>query len=105
LDTNGARHLQKRLEAHEHWRQADAVVDGRQPANDPDVHELEGIGDGVRLYGCEARQATVHARPALVTFRMTKALVDGAWERSVIEESVEYLDTHPGTGRIEPRTA
>ena len=63
------------------------------------------IGDGVRLYGCEVRKATVHARPALVTFRMTKTLVDGAWERSVIEESVEYLDTDLGPGRIEPQTA
>ena len=92
MDTNGARHLQKRLRAHEHWCQAEAVADGRQPSSDPDVRELEEIGDGVRLYGCDVVRTSVDGRPAQVATRMTKTLVDGAWETSHVQEAVEYVD-------------
>ena len=105
MDANGARELQKRLEAHEQWRQAEAVLDGRLPPTDPDLPELAEIGDGVRYYGCEQRETTVDGRRALVTFRMTKTLVDGCWERSLIQESVEFLDTPPATGQVLPGPA
>ena len=51
MDAAGAGELQRRIEEHQHWRQAEAVRDGRQPAADPDAQELEEIGDGLRLYG------------------------------------------------------
>ena len=92
MDTNGARHLQKRLEAHEHWRQADALLDGRQPSTDPDVLDLEEIGDGVRMYARDLVRTSVEGRPAHVATRMTKTLVDGCWETSHVHEDIEYLD-------------
>ena len=77
MDAAGAEELRKRLEEQQHWRQAEAVRDGRQPATDPDSFELEEIGDGVRRYGHEQQRMTVDGRPALVTVRMTKTIVDG----------------------------
>ena len=74
MDANGARQLQKRLEAHEHWCQAEAVRDGRQPSTDPDVLEFIEIRDGVR-----------HYREGL-----TKTLVDGAWETSRVQDDLAY---------------
>lgn len=72
MDANGARELAKRLEAHEHWRQADAVRNGDQPAADPDAHALEEVGDGVRRYRRESDSE--HA--------LCKRLVAGRWEVS-----------------------
>jgi hypothetical protein len=92
MDANGARELQKRLEAHEQWRQAEAVLDGRLPPTDPDVLELEELGDGVRHYGREVVRTTVEGRPAQVSTRMTKTLVDGCWETSHVHEDIAYLD-------------
>ena len=63
MDANGARALTARIEQHQHWREAPAVHDGRQPATDPDARELVGIVDGVRLYAGG----------------LEKRLVDGAW--------------------------
>ena len=90
MDAAGAQELRKRLEEQAHWRQAEAVRSGRQPATDPDAHELEEIGDGVRYYGCDRQRLTVDGRPALVTFRIVKQLVDGWWETSLIREDVEH---------------
>jgi len=73
MDAAGAAELRKRLEQQHHWRLAEAVRDGRQPATDPDFLELEEIGDGVRLYRAE-NGAEGH--------RMTKRLVDGHWQTS-----------------------
>ena len=72
MDANGARELAKRLEAHEHWRQADAVRSGDQPAADPDAHALEEVGDGIRRYRREADN-----EPSFC-----KRLVAGRWEVS-----------------------
>jgi hypothetical protein len=103
MDAAGAAELQKRIEEHQHWRQAAAVRDGRQPPADPDAEELEEIGDGVRLYGREEQLLTVDGRPALVTFRVAKQLVDGHWERAEISEDP---DDRPGrasrTGLVRP---
>jgi hypothetical protein len=92
MDAIGAQELRKRLEQHQHWPQAEAVRDGRQPATDPDQRELEEIGDGVRYYDREQQRTVVDGRPALVTVRMVKRIVDGEWERSAVQEKVEYLD-------------
>jgi len=37
----------------------------------------------------------VDGRRSLVTYRLTKALVDGWWQRSNVRESVRYLDGVP----------
>lgn len=50
MDALGAAALRRRLEEQQHWRQAQAVRDGRQPLVDPDRDELEQLGDGYRLY-------------------------------------------------------
>src|SRR6266576_7255381 len=95
MDAAGAEELRKRLEEQEDWRRADAVRDGRQPSADPDQHELEEIIDGVRYYGHEQQRITVDGRPALVTVRMTKSIVDGEWVRSFVPEKVVHLDADP----------
>jgi hypothetical protein len=50
VDAAGAAALRRRLEEQQHWSQAQAVRDGRQPLVDPDRDELEQLGDGFRLY-------------------------------------------------------
>ena len=81
MDATGARELRRFLETQEHWRQAAAVHDGRQPARDPDAYELEEIGDGVRYYGCEERW--IHnGGSTRASVRVVKRLVDGWWETS-----------------------
>jgi hypothetical protein len=102
MDAAGAEELRKRIEEQRHWRRAAAVRDGRQPATDPDQFELEEIGEDVRYYGREQQRTAVAGRPVLVTFRMTKTLVDGSWETSLARESVRYLDggSGPGTQQV-----
>ena len=81
MDAAGARGLRFRIEQQEQWRQADAVLDGRQPPVDPDTQDLQGLGDGVRLYSTRATRGGV--------VRICKRLVDGVWEHGAIEETVE----------------
>jgi len=95
MDAAGAEELRKRIEEQRHWEQAEAVRDGRQSATDPDSCELEELVDGVRYYGREEQVTVVDGRPSLVTYRLTKALVDGWWQRSNVRESVRYLDEVP----------
>ncbi len=73
MDANGARHLRRRLESQEHWRQADAVKRGEQSATDPEEQDLEELGEGIRRYrvGAYAPQ------------RLCKRLVEGRWESSL----------------------
>jgi hypothetical protein len=101
MDAAGAGELQRRIEEHQHWRQAEAVRDGRQPAADPDAQELEEIRDGIRFYGWE--QLAVDGGAAVVTYRVAKRLVDGHWERVEINEDP---DDRPGgasrTGLVRP---
>lgn len=103
MDANGARELSKRLEQQEHWRQAEAVRAGRQPATDPDSSELEEVVDDVRYYGREQQRMTVDGRPALVTSRMTKTIVDGEWVRSLVPENVVHLEG--GTSQVSSETS
>jgi hypothetical protein len=90
VDAAGAEQLRRRLEQQAHWRQAEAVRDGDQPACDPDAHDLEEIGERTRYYTRDRQRLTVDGRPAIVTFRTVKNLVDGRWELSIIREDVEY---------------
>jgi len=95
MDAAGAEELRKRIEEQRHWEQAEAVRDGRQSATDPDSFELEELVDGVRYYGRDEQVTVVDGRRSLVTYRLTKALVDGWWQRSNVRESVRYLDGVP----------
>ena len=87
MDANGARELSRRLEAHEHWRQAPAVLRGEQSATDPDAPDLEELGDGIRLYRREVHAAGANGAAASVTQRLCKRLVDGRWETSIETEA------------------
>lgn len=80
MDGNGARHLRRRLESHEHWRQAEAVQTGAQPAGDPDVHELVEFAEGIRRY----RDG------------FSKRLVDGRWVPTHAEEPAALADLNGG---------
>jgi hypothetical protein len=91
MDAAGAKELRKRLDEQEHWRQAPAVRDGRQPATDRDAGELEETGADVRYYGRETSQKLLDGRPALVISRMTKRLVGDYWETSFDEESTQFF--------------
>ncbi len=92
MDGKSARGLSARLELQEHWRQAQAVQQGVQPARDPDGLELREALDGLRLYDVrEEQRQTVDGRPALVTRRLTKRLVDGWWQTEYEVERVRPL--------------
>jgi len=88
MEVSGAEVLRQRLAQQEHWRAARAVRIGYQPSFDPDGHALESYHDGVRLYRREQRLEQRNGRHELVTRRIRKRLVDGAWEAEVLVESV-----------------
>ena len=69
MDARGAEHLRIRIEQQQHWRQAQAVLDGLQPAIDPDADDLVELQDELRIY----RES--HA----------KRLVDGWWHAHALE--------------------
>jgi hypothetical protein len=78
VDAAGARELRWRIEQQQHWRQAEAVVDGRQPTVDPDMNELVSLGDGLRMY---SERFTSEGR-----LRLCKRLVNGLWEPGTIAD-------------------
>ena len=69
MDARGAEHLRIRIEQHQHWRQAQAVLDGLQPAIDPDADDLVELRAELRIY------RDGHS----------KRLVDGWWHTRVLE--------------------
>ncbi len=77
MDAAGAVKLRWRIEQQQHWRQAQAVLDGRQPGTDPDTEQLVSIGDGIRIY---AERVTRDR-----TVRVCKRLVAGVWEAGTID--------------------
>jgi hypothetical protein len=88
--------LNERIAEQEHWRQADAVRRGLQPNIDPDAWQLVETRESLRIYDIrEQQRQTIDDRPALVTQRMTKRLVDGWWETSYVRESVQYFGDPP----------
>ncbi len=50
MDVLGAQLLRRTIEQQQHWCQAAAVVDGRQPIRDPDQAHLIEFGGPVRRY-------------------------------------------------------
>jgi hypothetical protein len=89
MDIQGAEALRWRLAQQEHWQTAAAVRSGAQPAIDPEGYALERFGEGVRVYRVRRRRDVVHGRSAMVTFRFSKRLVDGAWHEQVVVEDVQ----------------
>ena len=67
-----------RIEQHGHWKQAQSVLDGRQPASDPDRADLVSVGDGIRIYSLSYTHNG--------TGRLCKRLVNGVWEHGMVEE-------------------
>lgn len=80
MDAAGAASLRWRIEQQQHWRQAEAVLDGRQPTVDPDMDDLVSLGDGIRVY---SERFTSEGR-----MRLCKRLVAGVWEHGTIAESL-----------------
>ena len=54
------------------------MLDGRQPAIDPDSEDLDCVGDGIRIY---SERFTAEGR-----LRICKRLVDGVWEHGTLED-------------------
>jgi hypothetical protein len=67
MDAVGAQHLRRAIEQQRHWRQASAVLDGRQPGRDPNVSELVDFVGARRRY--RSRDGQV----------FEKRLLDGCW--------------------------
>ncbi len=82
MDGAGAEVLVRTIEQQSHWRQAEAVLDGRLPARDPDRESLVSLGRGIRVY---AHQVTRNGN----ALRLCKRLVDGIWEHGTIEASAD----------------
>jgi hypothetical protein len=76
VDVAGAESLRQRLEQQAHWRQAEAVRDGRQSATDPDIDELESMEYRRRLYAPRIVHGTV--------VRLHKELSDGVWMSNIM---------------------
>jgi hypothetical protein len=88
VDAAGAAKLHWRIEQQQNWRQAQSVVDGRQPATDPDSEDLISFGDGVRVY---SERYTSEGR-----LHLCKRLVDGVWEHGTVDgdECVALTKSH-----------
>jgi hypothetical protein len=78
VDVAGAECLTWSIEQQQNWRQAAAVLDGRQPPTDPDLEQLEMINNEIRLYAVRVTRGR--------TFRICKRLVEGVWEHGMLEE-------------------
>lgn len=92
MDATGAGKLREWLEQQEHWRQAEAVQQGRQASTDPDAWELEEVGERLRLYRVrEEQRRVVDGRPAVVIQRLTKRLVNDRWETVYEVEAVRPI--------------
>jgi hypothetical protein len=91
VDAAGAASLRWRIEQQEHWRQAQAVLDGLQPPVDPDMDDLLSLGEGIRVY---SERFTGEGR-----MHLCKRLVAGLWELGTIAESSDE------TGSVDVRLA
>ena len=65
MDVEGAAALARRIAEQANWRLAAAVMDGRQPAVDPDRELLESFEDAERIYSDGSQ----------------KLLLDGWWQK------------------------
>jgi hypothetical protein len=83
VDAAGAESLRLRIEQQQHWRQAEAVLDGRQPTVDPDMDDLVSLGDGIRVYS----ERFTSEGP----MRLCKRLVSGLWEHGTTTEGFDSV--------------
>jgi hypothetical protein len=98
VDAAGAASLRWRIEQQQHWRQAEAVLNGRQPTVDPDMDDLVSLGDGIRVY---SERFTSDGR-----MRLCKRLVNGIWEHGTIAESFDpKVPGEPAIANIIARVA
>ncbi len=88
MDAGGAVALSWRLAQQRNWETAGAVTRRTQPAIDPDGHALESFADGVRRYRTREQLETVGGRPAMVTYHLTKHLVEDEWQDDMFIENV-----------------
>jgi len=86
MDAAGAEKLRWRIEQQQHWQQAQAVLDRRQPSVDPDFNDLVELRDGLRVY---SRRTTGDG-----VVRLCKRLVDGVWEHGTLEERLDAPSLH-----------
>jgi hypothetical protein len=87
MDIEGARILSERIAQQRHWAQADAVIEGSNPAVDPDAHRLTEMRPGLRIYDTEVLRTILDGRPATLTRVFCKELRDGEW-RPFVEEHI-----------------
>ena len=90
MDIEGARILSERIAQQRHWAQAEAVIDGRNPAVDPDAHRLTAMHPGLRVYDTEMLPTIVDGRPATLTRVFCKELRDGEW-RPFVDEQITHV--------------
>ena len=88
----GAEALKFRLEQQMQWQEATEVRAGRQPQVDPEGAELEGIGEGVRVYRFHEVPGVMDGRAALLTQRLVKRLENDCWESDVEVDCYRYTD-------------
>jgi hypothetical protein len=91
MDITGAQALSRRIAQQEHWREARAVRVGYQPPSDPDGSDLESFRSGLRVYRERQRLDVRDGRPAMVTCRLEKRLVDGVWEAEMVVLDVQQV--------------
>ena len=99
MDVTGAEVLRQRLAQQQHWREARLVRLGRQPSFDPDGHALESFSGVLRVYRPMQRLERGDGRPAMITERIRKRLVDGAWEAEVVARESAQPQLNAVTGR------
>lgn len=90
MDATGAEALRWRMEQQAHWRLADAVRDGRQPAVDPDGEELVKLGTDFRLYAAWSASGR----------RVRKRLADGLWQTDAAAGDVAPKTVAPLEARV-----
>jgi hypothetical protein len=81
----GAGELEWRIACQTHWRQAEAVRDGRQSACDPDGESVQELGDGFRVYQARAIERQRDGLSWVVYEQLRKQLVDGWWHAVTAE--------------------
>jgi hypothetical protein len=79
VDAAGAEQLRLRIEQQAHWRQARSVLDGRQPAIDPDGSDLERLDSELRVYVSRVARGQV--------VRQHKRLIGGVWISETVTET------------------
>jgi hypothetical protein len=81
------------LAQQEHWEQADAVRDGRQPKVDPDGALLEAFDTGLRVYRSREVHRTIAGGRTLVSEWPIKRLdPTGLWENDLFVLSYQHHD-------------